>query len=80
MPPMFQGSLSKYKLKVREQAVKYIKENAGLLNTNIDEFIKNCPEFCKPEVVSMLSKAGIDFHYVSLNPWDIFDHDTISFK
>jgi hypothetical protein len=70
--------IQEYNSIVHEQAVKYIKENSDLINTNIDEFIIMCPESCKHEVERMLFKAGIEFSDMSLKTWEKFIFDTKS--
>lgn len=47
-------------------AVSYIKSNSDLLDTNLEEFIRNCPTSCKLQVEEMLLKAGIEFPDTSL--------------
>ena len=51
-------------------AVNYIKSNSDLLDTNLEEFVRNCPPSCKLEVKKMLLKAGIEVPDTSLKQWD----------
>ena len=38
-------TLNAFDRQAHDLAVSYIKSNSDLLNTNIEEFVKNCPEF-----------------------------------
>ena len=51
-------------------AVSYIKSNSHLLDTNLEEFIRNCPPACKLKVEEMLLKAGIKLPDTSLKKYD----------
>lgn len=59
-------------------AVNYIKSNSDLLDTNLEEFVRNCPPSCKLEVKGMLLKAGIEVPDMSLKTWEKFIFDTKS--
>ena len=41
-------------------AVKYIEENVDLIDTNLQNFMDDCPTSCQLEVYEMLLQAGID--------------------
>ena len=67
---LMQYWINKQDSQAHDLAVSYIKSNSDLLDTNIDEFIKNCPEGCKLKVEEMLLKAGIEFPDTSLKKYD----------
>ena len=56
--------------KTYDLAVSYIKSNSELLNTNLEEFIRNCPPSCDLKVWEMLLKAGIELPDTSLKKYD----------
>ena len=63
--------------KKHSMAVKYIEENVDLIDTDLQKFMDDCPNFCQLEVCEMLLKAGIDIKdYVagSLKQQDNYIH------
>ena len=75
---MLQAWIDELDRQAHDLAVSYIKSNSDLLDTNIEEFIKNCPPSCELQVKEMLLKAGIEFPDMSLKKWEKFIFDTNS--
>lgn len=72
---MLQDWINKEDILAHDLAVSYIKSNSDLLDTNLEEFVRNCPPSCKLKVAEMLLKAGIELSNISLKTWEksIFD-------
>lgn len=67
---MLQDWINELDSQAHDLAVSYIKSNSDLLDTNLEEFIRNCPTVCKLPVKEMLLKAGIEFPDMSLKQYD----------
>lgn len=72
---MLQDWIDELDRREHDLAVSYIKSNSDVLDTNVEEFVRNCPPSCKLHVEEMLLKAGIGFPNISLKMWEksIFD-------
>ena len=69
-PQMIQDLINALDSQAHDLAVSYIKSHSDLLDTNLEEFIRNCPPSCELKVQEMLLKAGIEFPDMSLKKWD----------
>lgn len=73
-----QDWINKEEDKKHSLAVRYIEENVDLIDTDLQQFMDNCPKSFQLEVCSMLLKAGIDMKdYLfkeCLNKW-VYMHD-----
>lgn len=67
---MIQNWINKQDSQAHDLAVSYIKSNSDLLDTNLEEFIRNCPPSCELKVREMLLKAGIEFPDTSLKKYE----------
>ena len=78
---MIQDWINELDYQAHDLAVSYIKSNSDLLDTNLEEFIRNCPASCTLKVEDMLLKAGIElpaigFPEASLKNWEKFMFST----
>lgn len=66
---MVQDWINELDRQEHDLAVSYIKSNSDLLDTNLGEFIRNCPPSCQLKVTEMLLKAGIKVPDISLKKY-----------
>ena len=72
---MLQDWIDELNRQEHDLAVSYIKSHSDLLDTDMEEFVRNCPPSCKLKVEEMLLKAGIEFPDMSLKKWHMLLYD-----